>query len=106
MRYILFICCFLFACSKNIKEPEFKFDKNEFAGLMSQVYLLDAHFNGLPGPIKDSLMSIKFKDLLDSKGLLMSDFIKIQQYYKYNYKEQEALEKQIIQIVKDSAAHN
>ena len=36
----------------------------------------------------------------------MSDFIKIQQYYKYNYKEQEALEKQIIQIVKDSAAQN
>jgi len=106
MRVITFACCLLFACSENNKEADLTFNKNEFASLMAQIYLLDAQFTELPGPIKDSVMSLKVQELLKSKGLIMDDFLKIQHYYKYNYKEQDSLDKQIIQIVKDSAILN
>jgi len=105
-RLSLFLVCVLISCSEKSPESELKFNKNEFASLMAEIYLVDAQFSELPGPIKDSIMVLKVKDILRTKNLSMEAFIQIQQFYKTNISEQELLEKQIIQLVKDSAKNN
>lgn len=105
-KYSLFVFCILIACSEKSPESELKFNKTEFASLMAEIYLLDAQFSELPGPIKDSIMVLKVKDILRSKNLSIEAFSQIQQFYKNNISEQELLEKQIIQLVRDSAKNN
>lgn len=102
----LFLICILVSCTEKSPDSELKFNKNEFASLMAEIYLMDAQFSELPGPIKDSILTLKVQDILRAKNLSMDAFLKIQQFYKNNYKEQEGLEKQIIQLVKDSSKNN
>lgn len=102
----LFLVCILVSCTDKSPESEVKFDKNEFASLMAEIYLVDAQFSELPGPIKDSILALKFQEILRARNLRLDNFLQIQQFYKNNYKEQEDLERQIIQLVRDSSKNN
>ncbi len=105
-RFSVFLVCVMISCSEKSPESELKFNKNEFASLMAEIYLVDAQFSELPGPIKDSIMALKVIDILRTRNLSIDNFSQIQQFYKKNISEQELLEKQIIQLVKDSAKNN
>lgn len=105
-RFGILLVCILVACTEKSQESNLKFDKNEFAGLMAEIYLVDAQFSDLPGPLKDSILALKVQDILRARNISMDTFLQIQQFYRNNYKEQEVLEKQIIQLVRDSSKNN
>lgn len=80
MKYLfIFFGISIISCAKKTPIPEI--NEKMMVELMSEVYYLEAHFEPLNSKLKDSIVFIKFNQLLLDRNLSIDQFKAAEIYY-------------------------
>jgi hypothetical protein len=89
------ICVHLFHCKSKENDLIAPVDEKVMIDLMTDVYYLDSHFSELNSYIKDSIVYLKYNDLLKKYGVTQEQFKQAQNYYSQNDKAHQRLDEGI-----------
>ena len=101
---ILFIisCILIFACKKTERVKKSPIDEPTMISIMTEVYYLDAHFSFLNSYLKDSIVYVKFNELLRKYHISKEQFDQAKAFYKEHDTENIKLEEGIKKAVQEA----
>ena len=91
-----------FACKPNDTFNESHVDEATMIAIMTEVYYMDSHFAELNSHVKDSIVYLKFTELLKKHLVSKDKFEKTQKYYNDNDLAHQRLEEGIKKAVNEA----
>ncbi|MBK6546541.1 MAG: DUF4296 domain-containing protein [Saprospiraceae bacterium] len=104
---ILFILVLLaYSCkhSKTIGTPPI--EERTMIQIMTECYFLEAQFTDLNSHLKDSIIAVEFKNILQKHGVDETRYTEAQQYYNANEDALKKLEEGVKSSVNEASKHN
>jgi hypothetical protein len=96
--YGLIVLTFLLfgnSCTPSESKINVPINDKDMIGIMTDIYLLDSHFANMNSYIKDSIVFLKFNEILKSYGYNAEQFNASRNYYQNNDKAYKKLQEGI-----------
>jgi hypothetical protein len=85
----------LVSCNEIKQVNSSPIEEDKMIAIMTEVYYMDAHYSELNSYIKDSVVFVELKNVLDKQGISLEQFNQARAYYRINEKAAIQLEEGI-----------